>query len=123
MRGAISISGVSDFIEWLGGMNPDTQALRRAEFGDERDLAMRPVLRHLSPLSNLDRINRPLLVVHGKNDREVPLAQAEELVAVARSRSIPVWYLVVNDQGGKIRGSASEETFLRVFTQFLGSLP
>ena len=123
VRGAISISGVSDFIEWLGGMSPDTQALRRAEYGDERDLAMRPVLRHLSPLSNLDRINRPLLVVHGKNDREVPLAQAEELVAVARSRSIPVWYLVVNDQGEEIRGSGSEETFLRVFTQFLGSLP
>jgi dipeptidyl aminopeptidase/acylaminoacyl peptidase len=123
VRGAISVSGVSDYIEWLGGMSPDTQALRRAEFGDERDLAMRSVLRHLSPLSNLDRINRPLLIVHGRNDREVPLAQAEELVAVARSRSIPVWYLVANDQGGEIRGSASEETFLRIFTQFLGALP
>lgn len=123
VRGAISISGVSDFVEWLGGLSPDTQALRRAEFGDERDLSMRSVLRHLSPLANLDRINRPLLVVHGRNDREVPLAQAEELVAVARSRSIPVWYLVANDQGGEIRGSASEEIFLRVFTQFLGSLP
>lgn len=123
VRGVVSVSGVSDYIEWLGGMNPDTQAERRAEFGDERDLALRSALHHLSPLANLDRLNRPLLVVHGKNDREVPLAQAEELVAVARSRSIPVWYLVANDQGGELRGTAAEESYLRVFTQFLGSLP
>jgi dipeptidyl aminopeptidase/acylaminoacyl peptidase len=123
VRGVISVSGVSDYIEWLGSMSPERQAERRAEFGDERDLGLRSALRHLSPLANLDRINRPLLVVHGRNDGEVPLAQAEELVAVARSRSIPVWYLVANDQGGELRGTAAEEIYLRVFTQFLGSLP
>ena len=44
-------------------------------------------------------------------------------MAVARSRSIPVWYLVANDEGGELRGTAAEEIYLRVFTQFLGSLP
>jgi dienelactone hydrolase len=29
----------------------------------------------------LDRIKRPILVVHGENDRQIPLAQAERLVA------------------------------------------
>jgi dipeptidyl aminopeptidase/acylaminoacyl peptidase len=84
---------------------------------------MRAVLRRLSPISNIARITRPLLVVQGKNDREIPLAQSEELVAVARSRSIPVWYLIANDSGHEIRGTPAEESFLRVLAQFLGSLP
>jgi dipeptidyl aminopeptidase/acylaminoacyl peptidase len=123
VRGAVSLSGISDLVEWLGGLNADTQAERRAEFGDERDLGMRAVLRRLSPLSNLNRISRPLLVAHGKNDHEVPLAQSEELVAVARTRSIPVWYLVANDQGQNFRGTSAEELLLRTLTQFLGFVP
>ena len=123
VRGGVSLSGISDFIEWLGGLNADTQTQRRAEFGDERDLNLRAVLRRLSPLTNLSRISRPLLVAHGKNDHEIPLAQSEELVAVARTRSIPVWYLVANDAGQAIRGTPAEELFLRTLTQFLGFVP
>jgi dipeptidyl aminopeptidase/acylaminoacyl peptidase len=123
VRGGVALSGVSDLVEWLAGRNADIQGERRAEFGDERDLNMRAVLRRLSPLTNLDRISRPLLVVHGKNDREVPLAQAEQLVAAARSRSIPVWYMTLNDEGQKIRGTPADELFLRTLTQFLGFVP
>ena len=123
VRGGVALNGISDFVEWLDTLNPDIQTERRAEYGDERDLSMRAVLRRLSPISNIARITRPLLVVQGKNDREIPLAQSEELVAVARSRSIPVWYLIANDSGHEIRGTPAEESFLRVLAQFLGSLP
>jgi dipeptidyl aminopeptidase/acylaminoacyl peptidase len=123
VRGGVSLSGISDLIGWIAGMNADMQAQRRAEFGDERDLNMRAALRRLSPLTNLERISRPLLVVHGKNDSDIPLVQSEELVAAARSRSIPVWYMIANDQGQKIRGTPADELFLRCLTQFLGFVP
>ena len=38
---------------------------------------MRSFLRRISPLTNAERITRPLLVVQGKNDPRVPVSEAE----------------------------------------------
>jgi dipeptidyl aminopeptidase/acylaminoacyl peptidase len=44
------------------------------------------LLRELSPLHRADRITAPLLVVHGANDTNVPLGEAEQIVAALRAR-------------------------------------
>ncbi|MFI4889479.1 MAG: prolyl oligopeptidase family serine peptidase [Steroidobacterales bacterium] len=123
VRGAVALSGISDLVEWLGGSGTAVQAQRRAQWGDERDLQTRAALRRLSPLTNVDRITRPLLVAHGKNDREVPAEQSDELVAAARSHNVAVWYLVANDQGHELAGKGAHDAFLRTFAQFLASQP
>src|SRR3979490_907700 len=68
LRGGVDVSGIADFVSFLTNTAPYRQDQRRAEYGDERDLEMRIFLRRISPLTNADRITRPLLVVHGKND-------------------------------------------------------
>src|SRR6202041_3567931 len=79
LRGGIDVSGIADFVSFLTNTAPYRQNQRRAEYGDERDLEMRSFLRRISPLTNADRITRPLLVVHGKNDPRVPLSEAEQI--------------------------------------------
>jgi dipeptidyl aminopeptidase/acylaminoacyl peptidase len=123
LRGGIAVSGVSDFVEWLSTAPAGSQMQRRAQFGDEREPDMRAMLRRLSPLAAVDRITRPLLVVHGRNDREVPIAQSEELVAVARSRNVSVWYLIANDQGHEFGDKRAIDATLSTMAQFLESLP
>jgi dipeptidyl aminopeptidase/acylaminoacyl peptidase len=69
------------------------------EYGDERDPKMRAFLEQTAPLTNADKIRKPLLVIQGKNDPRVPLGEAEQLVAAVKKNGTPVWYLMAKDEG------------------------
>ena len=64
---------------------------------------MRAFLRRISPLTNAERITRPLLIVHGKNDPRVPLNEAEQIVYRLRSKGGEVWYLQAANEGHGFR--------------------
>jgi dipeptidyl aminopeptidase/acylaminoacyl peptidase len=122
LRGGIDVSGIADFVSFLTNTAPYRQNLRRAEYGDERDLDMRAYLRRISPLTNADRITRPLLVVHGKNDPRVPLSEAEQIVNKLRSKGGEVWYLVAADEGHGYRKKQNRDAYFETCAQFLMSL-
>jgi dipeptidyl aminopeptidase/acylaminoacyl peptidase len=117
--GGVDFSGIADFIGYLATTAPYRQNQRRAEYGDERDPDMRAYLRRISPLTNADRISRPLLVVHGKNDPRVPIAQADQIVNRLRSRGGEVWYLQASDEGHDFRKKQNRDAYYRTFAQFL----
>jgi dipeptidyl aminopeptidase/acylaminoacyl peptidase len=119
LRGGIDVSGIADFVSFLTGTAPYRQNQRRAEYGDERDLDMRSFLRRISPLTNADRITRPLLVVHGKNDPRVPLSEAEQIVNKLRSKGGEVWYLLAADEGHGYRKKQNRDAYYETFAQFL----
>ena len=54
--------------------------LGRAEYGDERIPAMRDHLRKISPLSHVDKIKIPMLVIQVQNDPRVPLTETVQMV-------------------------------------------
>jgi dipeptidyl aminopeptidase/acylaminoacyl peptidase len=120
--GGVDMAGIADFISFLTNTAPYRQNLRRAEYGDERDPDMRAYLRRISPLTNADRISRPLLVVHGKNDPRVPLSEAEQIVNRLRSRGGEVWYLQAKDEGYGFRKKQNRDAYYTTFAQFLKSL-
>ena len=120
--GGVDLAGIGDFVSFLSNTAPYRQSLRRAEYGDERDPDMRAYLRRISPLTNADRISRPLLVVHGKNDPRVPLSEAEQIVARLRSRGGDVWYLQARDEGHGFRKKQNRDAYYRTFAQFIVSL-
>jgi dipeptidyl aminopeptidase/acylaminoacyl peptidase len=120
--GGVDLAGIADFISFLTNTAPYRQSLRRAEYGDERDPEMRAYLRRISPLTNADRISKPLLVVHGKNDPRVPLSEAEQIVARLRSRGGEVWYLQAKDEGHGFHKKQNRDAYYRTFAQFLKSL-
>jgi dipeptidyl aminopeptidase/acylaminoacyl peptidase len=119
LRGGIDVSGIADFVSFLTNTAPYRQNQRRAEYGDERDLEMRGFLRRISPLTNADRITRPLLVVHGKNDPRVPLSEAEQIVNKLRAKGGEVWYLLAADEGHGYRKKQNRDAYYETFAQFL----
>ena len=122
LRGGIDVSGIADFVSFLTNTAPYRQNLRRAEYGDERDLEMRGFLRRISPLTNADRITRPLLVVHGKNDPRVPLSEAEQIVNKLRAKGTEVWYLLAADEGHGYRKKQNRDAYFETCAQFLMTL-
>jgi dipeptidyl aminopeptidase/acylaminoacyl peptidase len=120
--GGVDLAGIADFISFLTNTAPYRQNLLRAEYGDERDPDMRAYLRRISPLTNAERISRPLLVVHGKNDPRVPSSEAEQIVSRLRSRGGEVWYLQAKDEGHGFRKKTNRDAYYRTFAQFLKSL-
>src|SRR5439155_11868321 len=68
IAGNIDIVGISHFATFLQNTESYRRNLRRAEYGDERDAAMRAFFDRIAPLHQADKIAKPILVVHGRND-------------------------------------------------------
>ena len=49
--------------------------------------------------TELDRVKTPLLVMHGANDTNVPVVEAEQVVAALKKRGVPVEYVLFPDEG------------------------
>jgi dipeptidyl aminopeptidase/acylaminoacyl peptidase len=122
VRGGVDLAGITDFVSFLANTAPYRQNQSRAEYGDERDPDMRAFLRRISPLTNAERISRPLLIVHGKNDPRVPLSEAEQLLYRLRSKGVDVWYLQATDEGHGFQKKPNRDAYYRTFAQFLMSL-
>jgi dipeptidyl aminopeptidase/acylaminoacyl peptidase len=112
IAGAIDVVGISHFVTFLESTESYRRDLRRVEYGDERDPAMREFLHRISPLTNADRIRKPLFVVQGKNDPRVPVREAEQIVAKVRANGTPVWYLRADNEGhGFVRKENADYQF------------
>jgi dipeptidyl aminopeptidase/acylaminoacyl peptidase len=99
IAGAIDVVGIANFVTFLERTETYRRDLRRVEYGDERDPAMRAFLERISPVNNAAKIGKPLFVVHGKNDPRVPYTEAEQIVEIARRNGTPVWYLLAANEG------------------------
>jgi dipeptidyl aminopeptidase/acylaminoacyl peptidase len=99
LRGAIDVVGISNFVTFLESTAEYRRDLRRPEYGDERDPKMREFLQKISPLSNVSKINKPMLIVQGQNDPRVPVTESEQMVAKIRANGGEVWYLVGLNEG------------------------
>jgi len=99
LRGAIDIVGISNFVTFLESTAEYRRDLRRPEYGDERDPKMREFLQKISPLNNVAKISKPMLIVQGQNDPRVPVTESEQMVAKIRSNGGEVWYLVGLNEG------------------------
>jgi len=99
LRCGVDIVGISSFNTFLKNTQDYRRDLRRAEYGDERDPQMAAHLEKISPLTNVKKITKPLLVVQGKNDPRVPVTEAEQMTAAIRANGGQVWYLMAKDEG------------------------
>ncbi|MDT5108792.1 MAG: hypothetical protein QOE20_682 [Mycobacterium sp.] len=52
-----------------------------------------------SPITKVDQIRTPLLVIQGANDSRVVQAESNNLVAALRARGVDVEYMVKDDEG------------------------
>jgi dipeptidyl aminopeptidase/acylaminoacyl peptidase len=80
------------------------------------------VYRQRSPIHALDRIACPVLVMQGLDDRVVPPAQAEAVVAALTANHIPYAYLAFAGEGHGFRGADAIRRSLEAEVAFLGQV-
>jgi len=99
IRCAVDVVGPSNLVTFLERTESYRRDLRRAEYGDERDPAIREFLERIAPMNHAGSIRKPLLVIQGKNDPRVPASESEQIVQTVKKNGTPVWYLMAKDEG------------------------
>jgi dipeptidyl aminopeptidase/acylaminoacyl peptidase len=95
--GAVAVVPISSLVTFLRNTSEYRRAFREREYGSlEHDLEF---LVEVSPITHVDRIRAPLLLIHGANDPRVPLGEAEQIHQALRERGIRSELLVYHDEG------------------------
>ena len=119
LRAGVERVGISNFVTFLENTQPYRQDLRRVEYGDERDPAMRAFLESISPLNHVEKIATPLLISQGLNDPRVPASESEQIVATLRGQDVPVWYVLAKNEGHGFRKKANRDYMSAATALFL----
>ncbi len=93
---ACEMVGITDFVTYLENTRPYRRALREAEYGPLSD---KEFLKSISPMTYVEEIKTPLLVLHGANDPRVPVTEAEQLVKALKDHDIPVDFKIFAEEG------------------------
>jgi dipeptidyl aminopeptidase/acylaminoacyl peptidase len=100
-----NLFGVVNFETFFRESEPWMAAISTTEYGDPATQA--EMLKSLSPIHKLDRITTPLFVLHGANDTNVPVVEAEQIVSAMKTRGVPVRYTLFPDEGHGWRKTAN----------------
>ncbi|HEU4521002.1 MAG TPA: prolyl oligopeptidase family serine peptidase, partial [Thermoanaerobaculia bacterium] len=95
--GGANLFGVVNFETFFKHSEPWMAAISTVEYGNPETEA--EMLRGLSPIHKVDRVRTPLIVLHGANDTNVPVIEAEQVVESLRKRNVPVEYILFPDEG------------------------
>jgi dipeptidyl aminopeptidase/acylaminoacyl peptidase len=79
------------------------------EYGDEREPKMKDFLLTISPVKNVSKITKPMMIVQGKNDPRVPWTESQQMVEAIRSNGTPVWYILAADEGHGFSKKANQD--------------
>lgn len=96
----VGISSLANFMRTLPNVaRPFLANNWHAFVGDPSDPTQEADMLARSPITHVDRIQTPLLVVQGANDSRVVQAESDNLVAALRERGVEVEYMVKADEG------------------------
>jgi dipeptidyl aminopeptidase/acylaminoacyl peptidase len=96
-----NLFGIVNFETFFAHSEPWMGAISKIEYGDpETEIEM---LRSLSPIHKIDRVRAATIVLHGANDTNVPVVEAEQTVESLKRRGIPVEYVLFPDEGHGFR--------------------
>lgn len=94
---AIDIVGISSFRSFLENTSVWRRKLREAEYGSIEEHG--EFFDQIDPIHHTDKINAPLMVLHGANDPRVPIEETEQIVTELRERNHPIQYIRFEDEG------------------------
>jgi dipeptidyl aminopeptidase/acylaminoacyl peptidase len=117
--------GIVNFETFFAHTEPWMAAISTVEYGDPKTQA--EMLRQLSPLYKIDRVKAATIVLHGANDTNVPVVEAEQVVDSLKKRGVPVEYVLFPDEGHGFAKTAnriqSAVSMVRWFVKYLKSDP
>ena len=98
----VDIVGPSNIVTLLNNPPPywmPFMSVMKARVGDYESDEGRKFLESRSPLSYVEKIKKPLLIVQGANDPRVKKSEADQIVEAMTEKKIPVTYALVLDEG------------------------
>jgi dipeptidyl aminopeptidase/acylaminoacyl peptidase len=111
-----NLFGIVNFLTFFEHSQPWMAAISTTEYGDPK--TQKDLLERLSPIHKIDRIKAPLIVLHGANDTNVPVVEAEQTVAALKKRGSPVEYILFPDEGHGWRKQANRIASTVAITKF-----
>ncbi|MEO1201278.1 MAG: S9 family peptidase [Pseudomonadota bacterium] len=105
-----NLFGIVNFETFFANTEPWMAAISTVEYGDPVTEA--EMLADLSPIHRIDRITTPTIVLHGANDTNVPVVEAEQVVENLEVRDVPVRYVLFPDEGhgwGKVENRVTSD--------------
>jgi dipeptidyl aminopeptidase/acylaminoacyl peptidase len=119
IKAGVDVVGISNFVTFLENTSEYRRDLRRVEYGDERDPAMRKLLLDISPLSHVDKIQSALFVAQGANDPRVPASEAEQIRQAVSRAGHDVWYMLASNEGHGFAKKENRDTLTLLEILFL----
>ncbi len=89
-RAAVTSRSISNWDSWYG--SSDAQGLTEFEFGGA-PWEQRELYRKLSPMSYVEHVVAPTLIIHSEEDWRTPITDAEQWYMALKKRQIPVEFV------------------------------
>jgi dipeptidyl aminopeptidase/acylaminoacyl peptidase len=118
----VDIVGPSNLITLLNTIPPYWEPqieLFAKRVGDHRTENGKKFLKERSPLTYVNRIQRPLLIGQGTNDPRVKKSESDQVVQAMKEKNIPVTYVVYPDEGHGFARPENRISFNAVLEAFL----
>jgi dipeptidyl aminopeptidase/acylaminoacyl peptidase len=118
----VAIVAPSNLITLLEAIPPYWESIRTTFYkrmGDPNTPEGKAQLLRQSPLSHVDKIKTPLLVVQGANDPRVNKRESDQIVIALRERGFPVEYMVAPDEGHGFARPVNNMAMLALAEKFL----
>ena len=115
-KAGADLFGVVNFETFFAQSEPWMAAISTIEYGDPK--TEQKMLYDLSPIHKLDRVTASILVIHGANDTNVPVVEAEQVVSGLKSRNVPVEYILFPDEGHGWRKTPNQIRSAVAITRF-----
>ncbi len=114
----VALVGPSNLLTFVKSVPPFWRAMMRDWVGDaEED---RELLIERSPITYVDQLRAPLLVIQGANDPRVVKAESDQMVERLKDRGVAVEYYVDEEAGHGPPGRDGWLKWLRMTAEFLG---
>ncbi len=118
----VDIVGPSSLVTLLQNIPPywrPFMPVMKQRVGDVDTEEGRAKLLKCSPLTHVDKIERPLLIGQGANDPRVTQLEADQIVKAMTAKKIPVTYVLYPDEGHGFSGEQNRMSFNAVTEAFL----
>jgi len=118
----VDLVGPSNLMTLLESMPPYWKPMLElfaSRVGDHRTEEGRALLIKHSPLTYVDRIQRPLLIGQGANDPRVKRSESDQIVQAMQSKDIPVAYVLYPDEGHGFARPENNLSFSAIAEAFL----
>jgi dipeptidyl aminopeptidase/acylaminoacyl peptidase len=114
----IDVCGMADFETFYRHTEPRIAAAAVSKYGHPKHDA--DLLRDLSPIHRIDRLTAPLLVVHGAEDTNVPVEEAQQVIDALAAREVEHRFLLFEGEGHELLATPNRVAFVQAAVGWAG---